>query len=42
MHEVDYGRGRDPYCKITDSKDMALPAFGPDAIDSLAEKMPCP
>ncbi|MCS7024763.1 MAG: sialate O-acetylesterase [Bryobacteraceae bacterium] len=24
-----YGAGKDPYCNITDQRDMALPAFGP-------------
>ncbi len=30
-----YGYGLDPLCTITDSRDMALPAFGPMAIDPI-------
>jgi sialate O-acetylesterase len=28
-----YGAGKDPYCNVTDTRDMALPAFGPIAIE---------
>ena len=28
-----YGYGLDPYCNITDTEDMALPAFGPIPLD---------
>jgi sialate O-acetylesterase len=30
-----YGYGLDPYCNLTDSLDMAVPAFGPVALDDL-------
>jgi sialate O-acetylesterase len=33
-----YGCGLDPLCTITDSRDMALPAFGPLAIDPIVYK----
>jgi hypothetical protein len=31
--ELYYGAGLDPYANIVDSKDMAVPAFGPIMID---------
>jgi sialate O-acetylesterase len=30
-----FGYGYDPYCNLTDSLDMAVPAFGPVALDDL-------
>jgi sialate O-acetylesterase len=30
-----YGYGLDPYCNLTDGLDMAVPAFGPVALDDL-------
>jgi sialate O-acetylesterase len=30
-----YGYGRDPYCNLTDSLDMAVPVFGPIALDAV-------
>jgi sialate O-acetylesterase len=33
-----YGWGADPYCNVVDEKDMALPAFGPFAIEQKQEK----
>lgn len=32
-----YGYGLDPYCNLTDQADMAVPAFGPVALDEVAE-----
>ena len=32
-----YGHGYDPYCNLTDSADMAVPVFGPIALDEVAE-----
>jgi type 1 glutamine amidotransferase len=31
-----YGHGLDPYCNLTDGLDMAVPAFGPIALDEIA------
>jgi sialate O-acetylesterase len=31
-----YGHGMDPYCSLTDSSDMAVPVFGPIALDDLS------
>ncbi len=30
-----YGHGYDPYCNLTDSQDMAVPAFGPVPLDGV-------
>ena len=30
-----YGHGLDPYCNLTDHEDMAVPAFGPIALDEV-------
>jgi sialate O-acetylesterase len=30
-----YGWGRDPYCNLVDALDMAVPAFGPIALDGI-------
>ncbi len=32
-----YGYGYDPYCNLADSLDMAVPVFGPIALDDVAE-----
>ncbi len=32
-----YGYGLDPYCNLTDGLDMAVPVFGPIALDDVAE-----
>ena len=32
-----YGYGLDPYCNLTDQADMAVPVFGPIALDEVAE-----
>ncbi|CEF48443.1 unnamed protein product [uncultured bacterium] len=32
-----YGYGLDPYCNLTDQADMAVPVFGPIALDEAAE-----
>ena len=32
-----YGYGLDPYCNLTDGADMAVPVFGPIALDEVAE-----
>jgi sialate O-acetylesterase len=32
-----YGNGYDPYCNLVDSVDMAVPVFGPIALDEVAE-----
>ena len=31
-----YGYGLDPYCNLTDGLDMAVPVFGPIALDEIA------
>ena len=31
-----YGYGLDPYCNLTDGLDMAVPVFGPIALDEVA------
>jgi len=31
-----YGHGMDPYCNLTDGLDMAVPVFGPIALDEVA------
>jgi sialate O-acetylesterase len=35
-----YGYGLYPYCNLTDSQDMAVPVFGPIALDELAAATP--
>jgi sialate O-acetylesterase len=35
-----YGHGLDPYCNLTDSLDMAVPVFGPIALDEIAGASP--
>ncbi len=35
-----YGYGLDPYCNLTDSQDMAVPVFGPIALDEIAGARP--
>jgi sialate O-acetylesterase len=35
-----YGHGYDPYCNLTDGADMAVPVFGPIALDELVESKP--
>ena len=37
-----YGHGLDPYCNLTDEMDMAVPVFGPIALDDVIESMPAP
>ena len=32
-----YGHGLDPYCNLTDGADMAVPVFGPIALDEITE-----
>jgi type 1 glutamine amidotransferase len=34
-----YGYGYDPYCNLVDSLDMAVPVFGPIALDEISETM---
>ncbi len=31
-----YGYGMDPYCNLTDGSDMAVPVFGPIALDEVS------
>jgi hypothetical protein len=31
-----YGLGRNPYCNVRDTLDMALPVFGPFPIEGVA------
>jgi type 1 glutamine amidotransferase len=33
-----YGHGLDPFCNLTDSADMAVPVFGPIALDDLSSE----
>jgi type 1 glutamine amidotransferase len=35
-----YGHGYDPYCNLTDGADMAVPVFGPIALDEFVEPKP--
>jgi type 1 glutamine amidotransferase len=35
-----YGYGMDPYCDLTDGSDMAVPVFGPIALDDLSSPAP--
>jgi type 1 glutamine amidotransferase len=35
-----YGYGLDPYCNLTDGLDMAVPVFGPIALDDVAVSRP--
>jgi sialate O-acetylesterase len=35
-----YGMGRDPYCNVRDTMDMALPVFGPVPIEGIAAAKP--
>ena len=35
-----YGYGLDPYCNLTDGSDMAVPVFGPIALDEIASPAP--
>jgi type 1 glutamine amidotransferase len=35
-----YGYGLDPFCNLTDSLDMAVPVFGPIALDEVAVSRP--
>ena len=35
-----YGYGMDPYCNLADSSDMAVPVFGPIALDELSSPAP--
>jgi sialate O-acetylesterase len=35
-----YGYGMDPYCNLTDGSDMAVPVFGPIALDEIASSAP--
>lgn len=37
-----YGHGINPDCNLTDEMDMAVPVFGPIALDDLIESMPAP
>ncbi len=37
-----YGHGLDPVCNLTDEMDMAVPVFGPIALDEAIESMPAP
>ena len=32
-----YGYGLDPYCNLTDEADMAVPVFGPIALDEVPD-----
>ena len=35
-----YGYGMDPYCNLTDGSDMAVPVFGPIALDEVSSPAP--
>ena len=35
-----YGYGMDPYCNLMDGSDMAVPVFGPIALDELSSPAP--
>jgi hypothetical protein len=35
-----YGYGMQPYCNLTDGSDMAVPVFGPIALDDVASPAP--
>ncbi len=35
-----FGHGLDPYCNLTDGLDMAVPVFGPIALDEIASAAP--
>jgi len=35
-----FGHGLDPYCNLTDGLDMAVPAFGPVALDEIVSSAP--
>jgi type 1 glutamine amidotransferase len=35
-----YGYGMDPYCNLADGSDMAIPVFGPIALDELSSPAP--
>jgi type 1 glutamine amidotransferase len=37
-----YGYGLDPYCNLTDGADMAVPVFGPVALDEIPSPAPLP
>jgi sialate O-acetylesterase len=37
-----YGYGLDPYCNLTDGSDMAVPVFGPIALDEIPSPAPLP
>jgi sialate O-acetylesterase len=40
--KLRYGYGRDPYCNVRDTLDMALPTFGPMAIEGVAAATAAP
>lgn len=37
-----YGLGRNPYCNVRDTLDMAMPAFGPIPIEGIPPPVPAP
>jgi sialate O-acetylesterase len=39
---LKYGLGRDPYCNVRDTLDMALPVFGPVPIEGIPVPAPVP
>jgi sialate O-acetylesterase len=39
---LKYGLGRNPYCNVRDTFDMALPVFGPMAIEGVPAPAPPP